>query len=53
MTPEEREEFLKLTDRIEKQDAKRIKHLGKLAEIRQPPLAKVMKELGIGQLPDA
>lgn len=53
MTPEERDEFLKLTNRIEKKDAKRIEFLSKLAEIRQQPLAEVMKELGIGQSTDA
>ena len=50
MTIEEREEFLKLTNRIEKQDAKRIELLGKLAEIRKQTLDEVMKDLGIGQL---
>ena len=49
MTMEEREEFVKLTNRIEKQDAKRIELLGKLAEIRQQTLDEVMKDLGIGQ----
>lgn len=49
MTPDEREEFLKLTDRIEKQDAKRIGLLGKLAELRQISLDDLMRELQIGQ----
>ncbi len=48
MTLEEREEFLILTNRIEKQDAKRIELLGKLAEIREKSLDEVMKDLGIG-----
>ena len=49
MTAREREEFLRLTNRIEKQDAKRIALLGKLAEIRQQTLDEVTKDLGIGQ----
>lgn len=49
MTSDEREEFLKLTDRIEKQDAKRIELLGKLAELRQISLDDLMRELQIGQ----
>lgn len=49
MTLQEREEFLKLTNRVEKQDAKRIELLGKLAEIRKQTLDEVMKDLGIGQ----
>ena len=49
MTVREREEFLRLTNRIEKQDAKRIALLGKLAEIRQQTLDEVTKDLGIGQ----
>ncbi len=47
MTTEENEEFLRLTHRIEKLDAKRIEHLGKLAEIRKQTLDEVMKDLGI------
>ena len=50
MTIEENEEFLRLTNRIEKQDAKRIELLGKLAEARKQTLDEVMKDLGIGQL---
>lgn len=49
MTFNEREEFLTLTDQIEKQDAKRIGLLGKLAEIRQISLDDLMRELQIGQ----
>jgi len=44
---EEYAELLKLTDRIEKADAKRIEYLIKLARIRKKPLAVVMNELGI------
>ena len=50
MSAEEREEFIRLTNRIEKLDAKRIELLGKLAEIRKQTLDEVMKDLGIGQL---
>ena len=49
MTFNEREEFLTLTDQIEKQDAKRIGLLGKLAEIRQISIDDLMRELQIGQ----
>lgn len=49
MTADEQSEFLKLTNRIEKQDAKRIELLGKLAEIRKQTLDEVLKDLGIGQ----
>lgn len=49
MTIEENAEFLQLNHRVEKQDAKRIELLGKLAEIRKQTLDEVMKDLGIGQ----
>ena len=49
MNLKEREEFLRLTDEIEKQDAKRIELLGKLAEIREITLDELMSELKIGQ----
>jgi hypothetical protein len=48
--PEECEEFLKLTGKIEKQDAKRIKLLGKLAEIRQITIDNLMSDLKIRQI---
>lgn len=50
MSAVEQAEFLKLTNRIEKQDAKRIELLGKLADIRKQTLDEVMKDLGIGQV---
>lgn len=50
MTAAEREEFLKLTNRIEKQDARRVELLGKLAEFRKQTLDEIMKDLGIGQI---
>ncbi len=49
ITLTERQEFLRLTDSIEKHDAKRIELVGKLAEIRQQTFDEVMKDLGIGQ----
>lgn len=49
MNNEENQEFLRLTDSIEKQDAKRIELIGKLAEIRQQTFDEVIKDLGIGQ----
>ncbi len=49
MTPDSEEyaELLKLTDQIEKSDAKRIEYLIKLARIRKKPLTTLMDELGI------
>ena len=44
---EEYAELLKLTDRIENADAKRIGYLIKLARIRKKPLTVLMNELGI------
>lgn len=49
MTAEENREFLRLTDKVEKQDAKRIELLGELAEIRNQTFREVVKELGIFQ----
>ncbi len=49
ISAKEREEFLKLTDRIEKQDAERIEFLGKLAEIRQISLDDLMRDLKINK----
>lgn len=49
LTVQEHQEFLRLTNQIEKQDAKRIELLGRLAEIRQQTLDDVMQKLGIGQ----
>ncbi|MDQ3062013.1 MAG: STAS/SEC14 domain-containing protein [Acidobacteriota bacterium] len=45
----ERQEFSRLTDFVEKHDAKRIRLIGRLAEIRRQTFDEVMKDLGIGQ----
>lgn len=50
LTKEEHQELLRLINRIENQDAKRIEMLGELAQIRQQPIRELMKELGIGQI---
>lgn len=49
MSKAEQAEFLRLTSRVENQDAKRIELLGKLADIRKQTLDEVMKDLGIGK----
>lgn len=49
MNNEEHQEFLHLTNSIEKHDAKRLELVGKLAEIRQQTFDEVMRDLGIGQ----
>lgn len=45
LTAEEHEELLRLTNQIEKADAKRIKFLAELAQIRQTTLDDVVAEL--------
>jgi ABC-type uncharacterized transport system ATPase component len=47
LTDEEYEELLRLTDRIELLDAKRLEHLTELAAIQNKPLVLLMDELGI------
>ncbi len=47
MNADEHQEFLRLNNFVEKQDAGRIKLIGKLAEIRQQTFDVVMKSLGI------
>lgn len=49
MSELERQEFLTLTNKIEKLDAKRLSLIGKLAEIRKQTFDETIKELGIGQ----
>ncbi len=50
MTETENREFLRLTDKVEKQDARRIEMVGKLAEIRKQSFSEIVKELGIFQI---
>lgn len=47
LSNDEYEELLRLTDEIEKLEARRIQHLGELASIRKVSLAKLMDDLGI------
>lgn len=47
LTPEEHDELLGLTDKVEKRDAERVKYLKKLALIRRTSLRTLMEDLNI------
>ena len=47
LTPDEYSELLRLTDRIEKLEAKRVEYIAELARLRKTSLTALMKELGI------
>ena len=47
LAPEEREELLAMTDRVERADAERVQALGELAQLRGVPVPALMAELGI------
>ena len=47
ITPDEYDELLRLTDKVEELDAKRVEYLKELACIRQTSLTKLMEELHI------
>ena len=47
LTPTELEELIPLTNRLERQEAKRLKALVKLANLREQSLRSLMKELGL------
>jgi hypothetical protein len=47
LTPDEYQELLRLTNRVEKIEARRVEHLAELARLRQTSLPALMKELGI------
>lgn len=49
LTPEEHRELLRLTDKIEKADAKRIEILSELARVRGKTFDEIVTELGIGR----
>ena len=51
LTPAELEELLNLTDRAERLQAERIRHLADLAQLRGVSLTGLMEELGIEPLP--
>ncbi len=47
ITPEETTELKRLTDQIEKSDAERLKLLIEFAKLRNVPLRKLIKQLGL------
>jgi hypothetical protein len=47
LTADEHDELLRLTDQIEKLEAKRIEYMADLAHLRQTTLTALMKDLGI------
>jgi hypothetical protein len=47
LTPEEHRELIRLTDQVERREAKRLQALLKLAKIRKQSLAQLMKALGL------
>ena len=49
----EHRELIQLTDEIEKQEAKRLQALVKLAKLRKQPLGILMKDLGLSGETDA
>lgn len=49
LTPEEHQELLRLTNQIEKADAKRIELIAELAKVRKKTFDEVIEELGIGR----
>ena len=49
LTTDEHQELLKLTDQIEKSDAKRVKYMAELARLRGTSLTTLMQELDIRQ----
>jgi hypothetical protein len=49
----EHRELIRLTDEVERREAKRLRALVKLAELRKQPLASLMKDLGLPGKSDA
>ena len=47
LTPEEYQELLELTDRVELLDAERMEYIVKLARLREQPLHILLEELGM------
>lgn len=47
LTPEEHSELLRLTEHIERLEAKRAEHMAELARLRNTSLTALMEELGI------
>jgi hypothetical protein len=48
LSTEERAELLQTSDRVERANADRMKHLIELAEVRKIPLEQLMDQLGLG-----
>ncbi len=47
LTPEEYQELLELTDRVELLDAQRMEHIVELAHLRKQPVHMLLEELGM------
>lgn len=47
LSPDEHEELLRMTDDVEKLQARRVEYLAELASIRKVSLAKLMDDLGL------
>jgi hypothetical protein len=47
LSPDEYEELLRMTDEVEKLQARRVKNLAELASLRKVSLSKLMDDLGI------
>lgn len=47
LTEAEASEFIQMTDRVEAANARRMKYLVELAQLRQIPLRQLMEDLGI------
>ena len=50
ITPDEMDEFVALTDKLENLNVERMSSLAKLAQLRQTTLPDLMKDLGIQEL---
>jgi hypothetical protein len=53
LNAEEHLELIRLTDQVERREAKRLQALVKLAKLRRQPLASLMKDLGLPGKTDA
>jgi hypothetical protein len=51
LTPEEHQELIRLTEDIEKSDAKRLQYLLELAALRNLSLDELTRQLGIHPIP--
>jgi len=53
LSAEEHLELIRLTDQVERREAKRLQALVKLAKLRRQPLTSLMKDLGLPGKTDA